>query len=648
MAFEGEELDVFAMDLDGADPLTRPFSAAGDPTITLLYLPHDLESMQLRPGRIPPSAGAPERSLPPFLAGFRTIEKDAALRWEQIEHLSDRLAEFRMSGFSVEECASAGGCYLDEPHADREDCTVPCPVAAPRLPESAETPLLPVLEPCPSGWVPRQIRSLVVCEPAEIASLCPAGAYAEGLPPPVVFFDPQATSLAEVAASAPDGTTIALPKGAHFAGLVIDRELAIAGACAAETFIDAPAEQIGLDVRASLQLRGVTVRGGLTAVQVAGGTATIEDATLGETTGDVLRVVNGRASLRRVAIDGAAGSGLSMDDAVVDAEDLRIRGGRAGIFASRSQATLERVTVESPQVGASVRSSTVSASDLIVHGAGLGLESIDSEVTLARASLVDLVRTGVRVLGRTNFDASDLTIEGAGALGLELEHSSRSQIRRFLAREIDGEGLFTGGDAIATLEDVTIERDGSSPDPLGVQCGFDVHGKSRVTATRVHLERLFRQGLCVNGEGSAQVSDVTALDVGDHGLYVFQDGALMVQRALVDGAADGVVAFLSTTLVVEDLTVRGMHGIARYVPPTMLGYPRGRGIYNNALASVRVERFQVSGCADAGLDLGSRDSAALLDGWVTDNQIGARITFEPKRLLERLQVSGNRLNFAAE
>jgi hypothetical protein len=173
-------------------------------------------------------------------------------------------------------------------------------------------------------------------------------------------------------------------------------------------------------------------------------------------------------------------------------------------------------------------------------------------------------------------------------------------------------------------------------------------GKARVSGARIHLQDLLRQGLCANDEANIDVTDVTAIDVGDHALYVFRNASLKVQRALVDGAADGVVAFLTTTLDVSDLTVRNMHGDVRYVPTTMLGYPRGRGIYNNAMASVKVERFFVTGCEDAGLDLGSRDSAALSDGAVTGNQIGARITFDPKHLLQNLLVSGNNLNFAAE
>jgi hypothetical protein len=91
-----------------------------------------------------------------------------------------------------------------------------------------------------------------------------------------------------------------------------------------------------------------------------------------------------------------------------------------------------------------------------------------------------------------------------------------------------------------------------------------------------------------------------------------------------------------------------MHGEVRYVPETMLGYPRGRGIYNNAMARVRIERFHVAECEDAGLDLSARDSVSLADGVVTDNQIGARLTFEPVHLLKRVRVSGNRLDFAGE
>jgi hypothetical protein len=648
VAFEAEELDVFAMDLEGPDPLTRPFSAPDGATISLLYLEHDLASMQLLAGRIEPSRGAPERSLPLFLSAFRTVDEAEPLRWEPIGELSERLDAFRLAGFSVEQCAEIGGCYLDPDRSEREDCTVPCPLARPQLPAPASLPELPTFEPCPDGWTPRERDSVVTCEPSDLASLCPAGRYAEGLTGEVVYVDPAQLALRDAIAGAPAGAVLALAKGAHAGDVRIERALSIVGACAAETIIEVPTSTIGFGAFADVSISGVTIRGGQGALVVRSGRATIEDAILEASAGAAIAVTDAELSLHRTVVQQS--SGISVVRSRVSAFDLLVRDATTGIGMLDSSAHVERMAVERVESEAlHVQTSTLALSDLAVRGSGrAGLEALHSHVTFSRGALFDLSWIAIWIRGTSTFIGSDLSLSRGRVSGLELAQTGRTELRRFAASEIDGEGAYIGSNTTATLEDVTIERDGPTPDPTGTRCGLNIAGKSIVTADRVHLERLLRQGLCVNDDGTATVRDVTALDVGDHGLYVFQDGSLTVERALLDGAAEGVVAFLRTELSVRDLTVRGMHGRVRYVPATMLGYPRGRGLYNNAMARVTVESFEISGCADAGLDLGSRDSVTLRDGLVTDNQIGARITFEPKHLLQRLSIRENRLNFASE
>ncbi len=657
VAFAGDALDVFAVDLSGRDPLTRPFSAGADAAITLLYLPNDLASMQLSPGRIAPAAAPPARSLPPFLVGYESNRDGELVRWQAIDRLSDRLAEFRMSGFSVDACAGAGGCYLDTQSVELEDCTVPCPVLPPAPPRRAQPPRLPRLEPCPPGWTARLLESLIVCEPSDLASLCPEGSYAEGLTGNVVRVDPNVTTIQDAIASAPEGATLALAKGVHAGTVTIDRALTLVGACAAETVIDPGAGGVGLSATAPFSLAGVTIRGGAIGAQIDGAEGTIEDSVVMDSEGAGVAVSDGSAALARVLIAHTGAQGLSLERSTVTGEDLIVRDtANAGVAMSDTRAALTRLWIERGAIhGINAVSSTVSLSDLVVHTvSGSGLEATSSSVTLARASLFDLETEGMTILGRSALAADDLTIADVAQRsssyveGLLLGQETSGTIHRLGISGVDGQSLYAYGDVRGDLEDVTIEQDGDSPDPFGVECGFNVLGTSQVTARRVHLEQLLRQGLCANERASVTVEDVSAVEVGDHGLYVFSDASLTVRRALVDGAADGVVAFLRTHLDVEDLTVLRMHGKARYVPPTMLGYPRGRGIYNNAMATVRVSRFSVSSCNDAGLDLGSRDSAALDNGMVTNNQLGARITFEPKRLLERLRVSGNQQNFAAE
>ena len=145
--FEAEELDVFALELGDADPLTRPFAADADAVITLMYLPDDLPSMLLSPGKIEPSKGPPERSLPASFEAYRSEMRDGLLRWSATEELSERAAAFRFAGYDVEECAEVGGCFVDAEHAVRVDCNVPCTTAQPATPMAPEPPMTPSFEP---------------------------------------------------------------------------------------------------------------------------------------------------------------------------------------------------------------------------------------------------------------------------------------------------------------------------------------------------------------------------------------------------------------------------------------------------------------------------------------------------------------------
>jgi hypothetical protein len=625
VVFESDELDVFALDLGESDPLTRPFAADGDAIITLLYLPHDLTSMRLSPGRIEPSAAPPDRLLPSFLRAYRSNGAEV-LGWDELEVLPDALAAFRLPGFEVEECATLGGCYLDPDQAQLEHCTLPCPTDAPLPPMPPEPPLSPSFEPCPPGWMPRTIETVVVCEPS--ASLCPAGMYREDLPAGAIRVD-TGQSLAAAIANASGGDVIALSKGTH-AGAIVDRALTIIGACASETIVEAPLDGVGLSVQASLSLEDLTVRGGLAAIEATAGAHSFSRVVLEQST-----------------------HGLWMASSSLTGRDLTVRDVEWGLVLGAAEASLERVSVE--RCGSSaleIDSSTVTATDVVVRDASTGISLGDSTLTVARAAFFDMFRVAVSAFGRSRLDADDLAIARSTApgysYGLVLQGTTQAEVARFAASDIDGEGIHATHDVVATIDDVRIERDGATPSSLGTQCGFNVFGKAHVTTNRVHLEALHRQGICSYAESDVIVRDLTAIEVGDHAVYVFDDGTMSVTRANLRGAADGAVAFLRTSLTMEDVMISGMHGDVRYVPTTMLGYPRGRGLYNNAMSRLNVERFTVSGCEDAGMDLGSDESALLRNGVVTGNQIGARLTFEPKILLRLVQVSDNRLNFASE
>jgi hypothetical protein len=648
VAFEsGEDVDLFALELGGADPLTRPFTAADDAVITLLYLPHDLPSMEILPGKLEPARSPPLRSLPQPIAAFRTVEGSDPLHWELAFEPSDRVAAFRLPGYSIEDCAEIGGCFLDPEAAERVDCSVPCPIRPPAPPAEAMLPELPIFEPCPRGWIARTAESLVLCEPNDLASLCPDGPWADGLPADAVLIDPAQTSLADAIAAAPANAVLALGKGVHFGGVRVDRELAIIGACAAETIIEVPTGTVGISALANTSISGVTIRGGNSAIVIGASRISVEDSVLENSVGPALSAANADVALLRTAV--RASSGISAFRSTVTADRMLLFGVTRSFDLIESTAHLEHVLVEDGADRAVLaQTSTVAILDLAVLGnSSSGVETADSNVTMSRAALYDMGSIALWIRGRGTFIGDDLSISRGRITGLEVALNGTAVVHRFAGSEIDGEGIHITSQTRATIEDVTIERDGATPDPFGLQCAFDVRRDGQVTARRIHLERILRQGACAYDSSRVVLEDLTALDVGDHGIYVFQEASMQVSRALIDGAAEGAVAFLTTQMTLSDLTVRNMHGNVRYVPPEMLGFPKGRGLYNNAMAQVSVFGFEVSGCADAGVDLSGKTSVTITNGLITDNQIGARLTFDPEDLLQLVSVRGNRDNFVS-
>lgn len=746
----------YALELTGPKPLSRPFSARGDPTITLLYLKHALGAASIDPGWIPAASGGPSRSLPDFIAAY---QRDSGGDWRELEALPERLATFRFPGFDVTECAALGGCYRTEEQANEEDCRLPCGPESPRPPATPMSPEPPRFEPCPSGWTTRPLEEVIVCDPPErlpcppgrfqrigdagcttIGEPCPDGPFAENLQGQVVYVN-AGEPLQDAIASAPAGATLALAKGVHTAGITPGKDLVIAGACAEETILIVPPGAVGIDAGdREVHLSGLTLSGGQTAARSSGGRLTLDgvrvegpasagvaaesgtvviddsqirgvdgpaltaagavvdvresvvtdlDTTLGafkldagssgritdvvvETSSSGALLVSGASvELERMLVAGLTGLHAVevADDGSLAADLLLVRdvAGRTAdadshaVVVDGARATLTRLLLERvTQHGLVAVSATASVSDALVHTVavpshmrvdrrfGQGIYLGQAAVGVERVWLYGLSWAGIRVL-ESELAGSDLLVDGVSRSergmrsGVEIDGSS-VELTRLAASRIDGESVSIF-DSDAVLSDVHLERDGDSPDPFGFECGLAVSGRSDVAVSRLRSERLNRKGACVR-QGVLRVADYTALDVADQAFYLIDEGIATLERATLDGAADGLVAFERTQLEASDITIRNMHGEVTHVPETMLGFPRGRGIYNNAMARVRVERFLVTDCEDAGLDISGRDSIHLFDGRVTRNLIGARLTFDPRDLLLGSTVSGNEIDFS--
>jgi hypothetical protein len=758
VAFESDgALDLVAVDLAESEPLSRPFTARGSPTVTILYVSASLAEIRVAPGPVSPAAGDPTRSLPPFAAAYRTTSIDPVGEWEPIDALSDRLAAFRIPGYDVDECLAIGGCFLSPEDVVQKDCRLPCNVLAPALPAEPEPPDPPRMEPCPAGWSATVVEAFVSCEPPArvpctgaslqtagdaacrpIGAPCPAGLYGGGLPAQVLYVDPAAAlggdgtigapyrDLAVAIGAAPDGGALALAKGTH-APFTTSKSVRLIGACAAETilsdrsFLDGGVIRLeaitlsgGVAVRGadatldatlilgpspidvtagSVSLVGSAVRGTGTAIRATLGSVSIDCSSIEGSPAGAIDLTGAAAAIGGSAITGTRGSALSasgspveiretliegtaasyvvdiIEGSTFDAEHLVIRdsigrsedGDAYAIRIDRSNVVVSKAAiVRAVQHGIAAETATVALRDLFVDGVraperprsvdrdlGQGVYVSNSSATVERAFLRDTVWAGLRAVNDADLTARDIAIAGVAQpvswraiAGLHIERS-KVDAERVRVIGADTEGVL-GYTAVGSIADLTVEVDGPTPDETGTECGLDLAGASDILVARARLQRLYRQGLCVVQSATAEISDYTAVDVGDHGLYVHQEGTATADRVRIDGAADAVVAFLETELTITDLTVQNAHGNVRYVPLNMLGRPRGRGVFNNAMSRIVIERFDIRGSADTGLDLGSRDSVRLADGLVTDCVIGARIPIGGLSLLTGVVITGNR------
>jgi hypothetical protein len=491
-----------------------------------------------------------------------------------------------------------------------------------------------------------------------VGSACPAGDWAEDLPPdaPTVFVRAGAPGAGDGSAAAPfatiaealaapgSGTIVALGKGTYDESVVVPAGVTLWGACVAETILTSSTAESG------------------TATIVAGGRDVVVRnlRVTGERIG-VRAVGRGRtARLQDIVIDGVEDLGLyASNEAAVTGSGVVVRGtrsrasdGEAGgalwVSHGASLALTRAVLERNHDVAALVRDpdSTLALADVAIRDTegrvvdgefGQALE-IDAGGTSDVRRLVceRNRREALFVVGAdARLLAADVVVrdtraterDGGGGNGLVLQDGASAELSRALFERNREFGLSVKDEGTSLVATDLLVRDTApveTPAPI-YGLGITAVDGARVQLVRAAFERNRTYGVFARGAGTAlDLADLTIRDT----LLQESDGAGGVALDLEDGAAAeveradiarsrGLAVFgigAGTTLRLVDASVRDSGG-------GPAGGPTGRGLGVERAAVVEVERARFAGNEDlAAYASGASSTLRLTDVEILDTR----------------------------
>lgn len=470
---------------------------------------------------------------------------------------------------STPSASTDGGVTL--PDGATVDAGLDFAIAAPEPPLP---PALPVLTPCPSGWVASDgFDGPVTCEPlpgpndacaadaarfvgdsgcAPIGRACPAGLWPEDLPATGVLYvdagasaggtgtrgDPFAT-IPEALAAASTGAIIALAKGTHAPPGTISVGVELRGACVGETLIACGPGEEGFDPLL-ITVTGVAIRD----VHVA-------DCRTG------------------IFVPMRTDADYTVDNVLLTGHSY------VGILGTGGRGTVQSLVIREPRLDPATPhtgwgigmnfGATLHARRVVIEGAAGYPILVSSEGTMPGgetfAEFEDLVARDTVPEGGTRYDGNGLTVN----------YGARVVVRRALFANNHATGASARYGGSLELQDVVVrdthvqEIDGS----FGL--AFAVGEGSRLSVRRAWLHDNPLGGVIVQDAGStATLEDVVVQGSAGHpitglggvGLMAFMGAELSVSRALVESLRGVAVATAvgGSHVDIEDLTVRSIRG----------------------------------------------------------------------------------------
>ncbi len=533
-----------------------------------------------------------------------------------------------------------------------------------------DPPALPVLTPCPAGWVSVDAGDglPVICDPfpsppvescgpgqahfvgeegcAVIGSACPTDGWPADLPT-----DRPALYVRADAAPGGDGT-IAAP----FTSIIDAIGIAVSGSVIAV----APGRYVG---RHSVTNINLSIRG-----------ACLEAVIESDSILPAVEMLNTTSDLRNLTIVGG-GYGLDAVDSMVDLSSVEVLMGPArpvfaavallnttltgdsvvvrdpmvkGLRAGRdSTVDLRRIVIEGEmQTGVVVSDATFRGDSIVIRGFGSASGDGEgvfvvgtSELTLTQSAIVDGL--GQPVLATDDFTVTlrDSLVRGppvtttavAGAIAvigagsLTLERVSISQLRN--------NGIVAAVGTRFEARDVVIAET-VAPVDTGVGYGIELAAAATATMQRVFIDRSTAIGLLVDGRDTlVDATDLTiARTRGDRigtfgrGIQVQRGGVLTLNRAeLRDNreVAIAVARFRSSLTATDLRVVDTQQRQCAEDGGECAAAGIGIGVYEEG--AVSVDRFLVAGNFLAGVQIATDGGLDLANGIVERNPVGANI-----------------------
>lgn len=587
---EGTLDEAYANDLaDDAGEIAASVSSDTSDLFVLFY-DEPLRAEGLAPGRLPLAASSDlGRPLPAAKRTFRTSVAGGSRAWSRAEAEESRLFRaFRLPLERASDCARRGGCFEA---GDSRLCVRPCeppedPVP-PNLPGPNGGPLLPALEPCPTGWVAREIPDLggsnvplVICDPfpngaivcgdgeavlpgqggcTRIAPECPSGDFPEDLPTdrPVAYVRAGARGgdgtrarpfgrIEDALSQSPIGAAIAVGTGRYEERVSLRNGATLIGACPESVRILAtspgPAIEASLDGGA---IERLTIVASSTAVSIA-------DSSRLELTGVVVSSSDGggiavgpRGALtaRSLLIDAPSGVGVeAAAESSVQISGSKIAGHRAIVAREGAQARAEgsHILGQSRVSGASLEfdASTIEAE---LKTAVSGTQH--AKVSIGR-SFVRCRDPGSPCPALVDVDASELRIT-----------------RTSLEPVKDGARLSNQG--VCSMESVAIRFVGAAEVGRGVSAlSHDVF------AERLVIDGAREAGIWADGESAIfdydlALSNVVIRNSREEGIVIGDAVSIRTTIVLVEGSGGPAMYFSGPTTQtfvpqhIEDTVLRG-------------------------------------------------------------------------------------------
>ncbi|MBK6689491.1 MAG: hypothetical protein IPG45_33820 [Deltaproteobacteria bacterium] len=594
--------------------------------------------------------------------------------WRELTPLPEEVTNFRLPLTSPTLCVQSGRCYGPDPG---DLACVDCEVAA--EPIAPAPPALPVLTPCPPGWILEESESATTtpdrchvaveaCQAFALAlpsapscapiAACGAGRYREPLPtgpthryvgpdPGGVPMERVHPDLATALAASGTGDHLVLSRGDHQWVGPAPSGLYVQGACPEATTLTTPSAWPS----GAVNLEGLSIAGPLNVddgVVVVGERVLIEGPVTVQALGSLTLRGSGVVATTTVSVWGALslvgvswrGPGPSaLGGAQLQLEDVAWVGGEMQVglrIQDQAQVVVRRSSFRGYEVAIRQLGGALTLEQLDLQEGRIGVELVDGRLVAQGIDLRNFRAVGILVNGG-NLELSDLVIEssgqrgeaGFGGLTIFSDTPRCSQaITTFTGRRLfllDNAGVaMTLSCTLAVLEDLVVRQ----------TRGQGVHlSTGELQGDRWEITDSADDGLTGKGTGPnpgqefplvAELRDLRIERSGDEAMSIGRDSDLKVERVCLRHATPHGLALRGPRVQVriqeakiEEFTRRGEAGAAVHLA----------GELGNSPVQLWLENFEIEN-AGYGLDLLPASDAHLLNGWFRHNEVVFRIRGE--------------------